>query len=162
VLEGVIFLKKRIALRFSEGIKVYCRKVAGLTDSPRKVAAGVALGLAFDFLPVPVISIPLAYLVARLARCNAAAAVATAVFFKLAVPFFFTMNIVVGKSLFGDIAGLDVADSGSSIPASLLETLAEHGYSFLAGSLVNATAAGLSVYFTLTFLLERRRNRKGA
>ena len=160
--EGVIFLKKMIFSRCSEGFKAYYRKVVDISDSPKKIAGGVAIGLAFDFLPLPVISIPVSYLIARLARCNAVAAVATVVFFKLAVPFFFTLNIVVGNSLFGDIAGPEIASDNSSLSAPLLQALIEHGYSFLFGSLVNATFVGLAVYFLLVFLLERRRKWRGA
>jgi len=157
--EGVFFLKKKIIPRVFDAIRAYYNKVMGLSDSPRKIAKGVALGLAFDFLPIPVISIPLSYLVARIIRCNPVAAVATVVFFKLAVPFFFTFNIMVGNFLLGDIPGPDIASAGDKI---FIGKLVEHGYPFLAGSLVNATLAGLVAYYSLLFLFERKRRRKGA
>lgn len=159
--EGVLFFKKKIASRFTESVRAYYNKVMDLSDSPKKIAAGVALGLAFDFLPIPVISIPLSYLVARITRCNPVAAVATVVFFKLAVPFFYTLNIVVGNVLLGDVPGLDISSAGTSIFAPFLDMLAEHGYPFLVGSLVNATLVWLAVYSLLMFLLERRRRRRG-
>ncbi len=159
--EGVLFFKKKIASRFTECVKVYYNKVMDLSDSPKNIARGVALGLAFDFLPIPVISIPLSYLVARLTRCNPVAAVATVVFFKLAVPFFYTINIVVGNVFLGDMPGPDIASAGTSIFAPFLDMLADNGYPFLVGSLVNATLVWLAVYFLLMFLLERRRRRRG-
>lgn len=153
-------MKKRMPLRLAESVRSYCARMAGLADSPSKVAGGVALGLAFDFLPVPLISIPLSYLVARLVRCNAVAAVATVIFFKLAVPFFFTLNVIVGRALIGDIPGPDIADTGNSLLNLLISSLAEHGYPFLVGSLVNATLVLLAMYFLLVFVLERRRRRR--
>lgn len=158
--EGVFFLKKKIASRIFDAVKAYYNKVMGLSDSPRKIAKGAALGLAFDFLPIPVISIPLSYLVARIIRCNPVAAVATVVFFKLAVPFFFTFNIMVGNALLGDVPGPGIiADAGDKI---FLGKLLEHGYPFLIGSLVNATLAGLAAYYALLFIIGRRRRRKDA
>lgn len=159
--EGVIFLKRIIFTRFLEWLKVYYRKVKSLSDSPQRIAGGAAIGLFFDFLPVPIISIPVVYLVARLARCNAVAAVATVLFFKLAVPFFFTLNMVVGSSIFGDIGGPDI-NSQTCLFDPLLQVVGDYGYSFLAGSLVNASLAGLSSYFLIFNLLEKRRKRKGA
>lgn len=145
-----------------EAVKVYCNKVRSLADSPKKVAAGVALGLAFDFLPIPVVSIPLSYLAARVARCNPVATVATAVFFKLAVPFFYTLNVLVGTAFFGDIPVPDAATAGESLLGLFINKIIEHGYPFLAGSLINATLAWLAVYFPLVYLLERGRRRWGA
>jgi uncharacterized protein (DUF2062 family) len=115
------------------------------------------MGLSFDFLPIPIISIPLSYLVARLVRCNPVAAVGTVVFFKLAVPFFFTLNVMTGKVLFGDMNGPDLVVAGDTMYSAFLSEIVEHGYPFLAGSLVNAAAVSLPVYFLLKFLLKRRR-----
>lgn len=159
--EGILFFKKKVASRFTESVKAYYNKVMDLSDSPKKIARGVALGLAFDFLPIPVISIPLSYLVARLTRCNPVAAVATVVFFKLVVPFFYTLNLVVGNVFLGDMTGPNIASVNTSISVPFLDMLAEHGYPFLVGSLVNATLVWLAVYFLLMFLLERRRRRRG-
>ena len=160
--EGVFFLKKKIASRIFDAVKAYYNKVMGLSDSPRKIAKGVALGLAFDFLPIPVISIPLSYLVARIIRCNPVAAVATVVFFKLAVPFFFTFNIMVGNALLGDVPGPGIIAGAGAGDKIFLGKLLEHGYPFLIGSLVNATLAGLAAYYALLFIIGRRRRRKDA
>jgi len=156
-------LKKKIASRVAEAVRDYWSKVKGLADSPRKIAAGAALGLAFDFLPIPVISIPLAYLVARIIHCNPVAAVATVIFFKLAVPFFFTLNVLVGNTLFGffdHIASPQFVIAGDSFYTLFLSKIVEHGYPFLAGSLINAALVWLAVYFLIIFLFERGRRRR--
>lgn len=158
--ESDLYCKKKITSRLVEAVKTYYRKMMELPDSPQKIACGVALGLSFDFLPIPIISIPLSYLVARLIRCNPVAAVATVVFFKLAVPFFFTLDLMTGKALLGGITGPDIAVADDTMFGALLSGIAEHGYPFLVGSLVNAVAVSLPVYFLLKYLLKRKQ-RKG-
>ena len=70
--ESIIFFRKRVATPVSDIVKGYYKRMVSLPDTPKKIAQGVALGFAFDFLPIPIISIPLSYLFARLTRCNAA------------------------------------------------------------------------------------------
>lgn len=53
-VEGVLYLKRKITSWLPEGICDYYKKVMEMPDSPKKIARGVALGLAFDFLPIPV------------------------------------------------------------------------------------------------------------
>lgn len=157
--EGILFLKNRIASPVVDCAKSYCQKVAGLSGSPRNIARGVALGLAFDFLPIPVISIPLSYLAAKLTRCHPVATVATVIAFKLAVPFFYALNIIVGNAIVGDLAGPQIATSGIPLVGAFLELIVDHGYPFLVGSMVNAALAWLAVSLLLTWLLKRRQSR---
>jgi len=159
--EGVLFLKKKIVSLLVENFRAYYIKIIEVSDSPKRIARGAALGLAFDFLPIPVISIPLSYVVARLTRCNPVAAVGTVVFFKLAVPFFYTLNVIAGNVLLGDLPRPEITLSGASLPDFFLAKLVEHGYPFLVGSLVNAALAWLAVYTLLIHLLERRHNHRG-
>jgi uncharacterized protein (DUF2062 family) len=155
--EGVLYFKEKIAGRLIDAGRCYCKKVASLSGCPRKIAAGVALGVAMDFLPIPIISIPISYLVARLIRVNPVAAVATVVFLKLAVPFFYTLNILTGNLIAGGLAGPEITLNASFPGASLVEKLVEHGFPFLVGSAVNATVAGIIVYALLIFFLKKRR-----
>jgi len=150
-------LRSKIIYYLSDSIRDYYKKVLNLSDSPQRVAGGLALGLAFDFLPIPIISIPLSYLVARLVHCNPAATVATVIFFKLAVPFFYTLDYMVGNIILGDLPGPDGFATSIPLLDLFLDKLFEHGYSFLVGCLINATIAYLLVYLTLMFLLKRRR-----
>lgn len=155
--EGVPYYKKKFCCWFAESVKAYYRKIMELPDSTDKIAKGVALGLSFDFLPVPVISIPLSYLAARLTRCNPLAAVGTVIFFKLAVPFFFTLNILTGKALLRDFNGPDLVIAGDSLFGALISKMIEHGYPYLLGSMINALLAWLAAYFLIHYLLKKRR-----
>jgi len=161
-VQGVLYFKKRIATPVYDTIRSYYNKMMELPDSPKKIAKGVALGLAFDFLPIPIISIPLSYLAARLIRCNPVATVATVIFFKLAVPFFYTLNIMVGNVFLGDMPGPDIQSAGSSVISSFINRLVEHGYPFLLGSVLNFVLVFVLVYFLILFLLKCRRCERGA
>ena len=141
-----------------ERISTYKKNILSL-DSPNRIAKGVALGIAFDFIPIPLISIPLSYLIARLTCCNIVAAVTTVVFFKLAIPFFYALNLLTGNYFLGDMPGWNAVETGIPTIDRFLNILFEHGYPFLAGSLINAALAWLLVYFSLLFLLEKRKKK---
>ena len=159
IAESIIYFRKRIATPVMDKIRAYYTRMMSLPDSPKKIAQGVALGFAFDFLPIPIISIPLSYLAARLARCNPAAAVCTVIFFKLAVPFFYTLNLFVGRAILGDLPGPDIQFAGGTLMSNFLAGLVEHGYPFLLGSALNAVVAWFIVYTLLMYIISRKRRR---
>lgn len=135
--------------------------VLDLPDAPIKVAHGVALGTALDFLPLPIISVPVAYLLARLIKVNAVAAVLAAMFFKFLVPVFYALNLMTGMALLGQWPVARTAAMQQIADLKWSEYLSELGYSFLAGSLVNGALAWLLTYFILRGLLEYRQRRRG-
>lgn len=156
IAESILYFRKRIATPVIDCLKSYYNRMMSLPDSPKKIAQGVALGFAFDFLPIPIISIPLSYLAARLARCNPAAAVCTVIFFKLAVPFFYTINLFVGRAILGDLPGPDIQFAGGELISNFLAGLVEHGYPFLLGSVINAVLAWFIVYSLLMYIIRRK------
>lgn len=161
IAESIIYFRKRIATPVMDCVRGYYKRMMSLPDSPKKIAQGVALGFAFDFLPIPIISIPLSYLVARIARCNPAAAVCTVIFFKLAVPFFYTLNLFLGRAVLGDIPAPDIHFSGNLVICNFLAQMVEQGYPFLFGSIINAVLAWFIVYALLMYVI-RRKQRRGA
>lgn len=131
-----------------------------LPDSAQKISRGVALGVYLDFLPIPIISIPISFLLAKILRVNAAASVFTVILFKWAVPFFFTLNYFVGKSILGNTApevGIDLVITSF---ADWLVFIKHLGYPFLAGAFINGALASTAAYFLIKWLLERRKRRK--
>lgn len=133
-------------------------QLLNLPDAPKKVAQGIALGIAFDFLPVPFISIPLSFIVAKVIRVHAIAATLTVLLFKPAVPLFFTLNIIVGKFLVGTApshVANHVAHNVHSFTKTFLK-LKALGFPFLVGSFTNAAIASILVYFIALKLLEGR------
>jgi hypothetical protein len=149
-------IKKLFYVKPGSKFYFYLNKILNLSDSPKKIAGGVALGLAFDFLPIPIISIPLSFLVARALRINTVAAVSTVILLKLAVPSFYALDFFVGKLIFGDIPGPDIHDMGISTFDFFLDKLFEHGYPFFMGSLINAAIIGVVTYYFLMWFIRRR------
>lgn len=147
------------SVRPGNKFRSYSSKILNLSDSPKKIAGGVALGLAFDFLPIPIISIPLSYLVARAVKFNPVAAVSTVVILKLAVPSFYALDFFVGKLIFGDIQGPDIHDTGISTFDFFLDKLFEHGYPFFVGSLINAAIIGVVSYYFFMWFIRRRQGK---
>lgn len=150
--------------------KFYCKcknackdsyhRLLNLPEAPQKVAQGVALGVAFDFLPVPFISIPLSFLVAKLVRVHAVAATLTVCLFKPVVPLFFTLNVFVGKLLVGAAPSPITPELAHGVPVltKAILKIKALGYPFLVGSVINALLAGFLVYFlAVKFLVARQK-----
>lgn len=133
--------------------KEYYSKVMDLPDSPKKVALGVAMGTAMDFLPVPIISIPISYVLAKLLRINAAAAVLAVIFFKWAVPFFFAVNYMVGRLILGGKGPVPAPEIHLTGFDAWLQWVMHLGYPFLLGAFINASLAGTAMYFLVKRLL---------
>lgn len=151
----------RLAETFVRRLKVIYNRVMDLPDSPRKIALGAALGTALEFLPLPFVSIPVSFLLARLARANAAAAVLTVVFFKWAVPIFFAINYYVGRALLGGGPPLALERQLSWLDFSgWVEWIKGLGSPFLLGAVINSLAAGVITYFLVRALLNWRRKRR--
>ena len=152
---------QKLAGKYVRRIKDTWEKVMDLPDSPRKIAQGVALGTALDFLPMPFISIPVSFILAKFVRVNAVAAVLTVIFLKWAVPFFFAFDYFVGKMLVGESAPPQYSAGGFSFTSleAWMEWLTHLGYPFLIGAAVNSVVAGVITYFVIMALLNCRRNK---
>lgn len=145
-------------------LKQYYTRVMDIPDAPMKIARGAALGVAMDFLPVPVIGIPIAYLVARLAGGNGVAAALTAAFFKWAVPFFYLLNVATGSLVlgFGEFNGMEpVMRMDGITPSEWLGYLTRLGYPFMAGAVINSVLAWLALFFIVRKILILRQKKKG-
>ena len=149
-------IKNKIVANTITRLRTYYQEITALQGSRKKIAQGVALGMAFDFLPIPIISIPLSYLAARLLRFNPVAAVGTVIFFKLAVPLFYALDALTGEFLFGGISGPSVDFVTNHVILESLEQILERGYSFLLGCLINATIVYFAVYYILNKLINRK------
>jgi len=143
-------------------LKETYNRILDLPDSPRKIALGVAMGAAMDFFPVPFISIPISYILAKLIRVNAIAAVLTVIFFKWAVPFFFTFNVYIGSAILRETMLQKPIPSfhltGGMEP--WLEWIKHLGHPFLLGAAINSILVGIITYFIIKRILDYRRKRR--
>jgi len=145
-------------------LKKYYTRVMDIPDAPVKVARGAAIGLAMDFLPVPIISIPIAYVMARVAGGNGLAAALTATFFKCAVPFLYMLNIATGSLVMGlneYSHAMPVMSASSISPADWINYLSQFGYPFIIGAVINSFLAWLVLFFGVRKLMLSRQKRKG-
>jgi len=144
-------------------LKSHCSRVIDIPDAPQKIARGSAIGLALDFLPLPLISIPIAYLIARLAGGNGLAAALTAALFKMAVPFFYVLNMITGGLMLGynDFDSVEqVVEVFYQTQVGWLEKFSLLGYPFMLGAFFNAALALAIVYMVLLKVLQLRRKRR--
>ncbi len=148
----------KLFCKCKEACKDSYHRLLNLPEAPQKVAQGIALGIAFDFLPVPFISIPLSFLVAKLVRVHAVAATLTVCLFKPVVPLFFTLNIFMGKLLVGTVPSPITPKLAQSVPifTKAILKIKALGFPFLVGSVINALIASFLVYFTAVKFLEAR------
>lgn len=141
-----------------------CLQLLDLPEAPRFVAKGIALGFAFGFLPIPIINIPLSYLIAKTLRIHAAAAALTVCLLKPTMPLYLTLNIITGKLLMGGGKTPLPIDINPVIKIPLLYKallmIRDLGVSFLAGSVVNAMLAGIIGYFIAFRILQARQRLK--
>lgn len=136
-------------------------KILRIKDSPVQIAKGVALGVAIDFLPLPFISIFISFIVAKFFKFNTLAAVTTTILFKGAIPFFYALNITVGKILKGNPPeSLTIEPTQVDTSFFDFDKLKHASDVFLWGSFINAIIVGIVVYFVVRWALEKRRERK--
>lgn len=138
-------------------------KILRLKDTPYKIAKGVALGVFLDFLPLPFISLIIAYIIAKIAKFNTIAAVTTAAVLKPAVfLIFWPLNILVGKFILGKQTLIDkmtYAPEPDNILKikdyilHLIDYIGHLGTPFLLGSIINAVVWGAIVYFIVSRIL---------
>lgn len=85
----------------------------------------------------------------------------TVVLFKVAVPFFFAFNYMVGRLIINDIsASATQAEYHLSGLGTWIVWVKHLGYPFLLGAVINAALAGTVAYFLVHNLLMCRRKRK--
>lgn len=157
-------------MKFNRYAKYHYLKILRLKDTPYKVAKGVALGVTLDFLPLPFISLLIAYIIAKVARFNSIAAVTTAAVLKPAVfLIFWPLNLLVGRMFLGEqsqISQIDNVPEPENIfklndyVLHMLDYLKHLGTPFLLGSLINATISGVLVYLIVSRLLLYRQQRR--
>lgn len=157
-------------MKIKRYIKLQYLKILRLNDAPDKIAKGVALGVGLDFLPLPFISLVVAYIFAKIARFNTVAAVMTAAFLKWAVfTIFWPMNVFLGKLLLGQgvppaVETIEVAEPGLSLASLIsffsLETLSKLGKPFLLGSAINAVVFAMIAFYALRPVLRYQHNKK--
>lgn len=144
----------RKALRW---MKYKFLKIMRLKDGSDKIAKGVALGVAFNFLPTFGLGIFCALITAGLIGTNKMAAGLSCILIKFGIPLFYILNLAVGHLVLGE--GF-VADDGSKISMlhMQLSDLKNLGMPFLVGSIVNAVWTAILSYYLVLNATDRYKN----
>lgn len=154
--------KKKLFKKYYCMLKSYYHQLMNLPGAPNSLAGGVAIGVAVDFLPIPLIGIVLGCLVARVVGFNYLATGLTAVLFKILVPLFYALNYLTGRLIIGGqakpvyamVANLNYID-----PNTWLVWLSSLGKPFILGGGINAILAFMLVYLLAKKLFTYRQQK---
>ena len=151
-------------MRLKRYVKFQYLKMLRVRDTPGKVAQGVSLGMAMDFIiPIPLLSIFIAFIVARVFRINSLAAVMSATALK---PFF---ALIVGLNIlttgyvnkfFPGLKGMELPHpAGTTFVERLMNDILNQGVPYLIACAVNGVIIGVIIYLLVYKALEFRRNK---
>lgn len=141
-------------------LKFQYYKMIRVKDTPSKVAQGVGLGVALDFaIPIPFLSIFIAFIVARIFKMNSLAAVMSASALKPLFPAMVYLNLTVRtviEALFPVLSmDLPLAE-GTTYPYILLNTILEKGLSYIVAGFFNGAVIFLLSYLVIYYSIKAR------
>lgn len=151
-------------MRLIRFLKYQYYKLIRLKDAPARVAQGVGLGFAMDFaVPVPLLSIFVAFVTARILKINSLAAVIAATALKPLFPGIITLNLYVRSlliSLFPRLADLYIPKiEGTTFLERAIDSIFSKGIPYLIACEINAIIIFFAGYFIVFYLLQMRLNR---
>lgn len=152
-------------------------EIIKMDAAPNALAIGAAIGVFWNFIPSLGIGPFLSLFTSKLLKGSAVAAVSINLATGFFIPFFYTFNVVVGRSILGnDIAQQQIEkELGESFYRSisgieavvekpsdylLLDRIQSFSTDFMMGSVINASAAAVVIYGIFWFVLNRRKNNK--
>ena len=156
-------------MRLNRYLKYQYYKMIRLKDTPAKVAQGVGLGFAMDFaIPIPFVSIFVAFVVARILKLNSFAAVMSAAALK---PFFLAIvaiNIYVQELLVTAIPPLQRIilphPAGTNYVEQIVNSILTRGVPYLMAGVIDGfvvfVISYLAVYYVLKMRIEKLKHKK--
>ncbi len=156
-------------MRLGRYLKYQYYKMIRVKDTPSKVAQGVGLGFAMDFaIPIPFVSIFVAFVIARLLKINSLAAVMSAASLK---PFFLAIvaiNISVQDILVSFVPAMQKIilphPQGTNYVEQVVNSILARGVPYLLAGVINGfiifVVSYLAVYYVLKNRIRRLKQRK--
>jgi uncharacterized protein (DUF2062 family) len=142
-------------------LKYQYYKMLRVKDTPSKVAQGVGLGFAMDFAsPIPLVSIFVAFVVARIFKINSIAAVMSATALKPFFPAIVALNIYVQSiivkvsPIMGEI--ILPLPVGTNFLEKIINSILSRGVPYLLAGLINGVIIFIITYFIVFYLLRVR------
>lgn len=142
-------------------LKYQYYKMVRVKDTPGKVAQGVGLGFALDFaIPIPFVSIFVAFLVARILKMNSIAAVMSATALKPLFPAIIYLNLTVKTfivALFPTLGSIILPHAeGTSYIENLLNSILAGGVPYLMAGIFNGLTVFLISYTIIYYSIKAR------
>lgn len=142
-------------------LKFQYYRMIRVKDSPSKVAQGMALGFAMDFvIPIPFVSIFIAFVVAKLIKFNSLAAVIASASLK---PFFLAvvaLNIYIQDILVTAVPHLQRIilphPAGVNFFEKIINGILTRGVPYLLAGLLNGMVVFMVTYLIVYYLLRAR------
>ena len=142
-------------------LKYHYFKIIRLKDTPLKVAQGAGLGFAMDFaVPIPLVSIFVAFLISKILKMNSLAAVMSATVLKPFFPGIVLMNVYIQSilvSLFPVLGKMVFPrPEGTNFLHNLINSILSRGVPYLLAGLINGMVIFIVSYMCLYYLLNLR------
>lgn len=151
-------------MRLKRYLRYHYFKMIRLKDTPTKVARGAGLGLAMDFaIPIPLVSIFIAFLAARILKVNSFAAVMSATVLKPFFPGIVLVNVYIQSILvtFFPVLGRLVLPrpEGTNLLGNMINSILSRGVPYLLAGLINGLVVFAVSYMILHYVLNLRMER---
>ncbi len=148
-------------MRLNRYLKYQYYKMLRLKGTPSKVAQGVSLGFALDFaVPIPYLSILIAFIIARILHVNSFAAVMSASFLKLFFPAIVYINFNVQKilvSAFPFLRRIVLPHlAGTGLFERIVNGILSGGVPYLIAGLINGCVIFIISYLVVYYILKAR------
>ncbi|ABO51759.1 hypothetical protein Dred_3259 [Desulforamulus reducens MI-1] len=131
-------------------IKEAYKKILSTKGSPKEIALGVAIPIGIEFLPIPLINIPVALAISKIFRANVIITGVVSIAIKPFFPLFVSFNFFVAKLLF----------SHFKLPKRMMKIFGifeGYGYKYLTASLFDCIIMAVISYFIIYNLLKKYR-----
>ncbi|HWI55541.1 MAG TPA: DUF2062 domain-containing protein [Desulfobacteria bacterium] len=148
-------------MRFGRYFKYQYYKMIRVKDTPSKVAQGAGLGFALDFaIPIPFLSIFIAFIVARILKINSLAAVMSATSLKPFFPAIVYLNYKVKfyiTAVFPSLGGIALPHAaGTSYFEQVINTILAGGVPYIFAGIFNGLVIFILSYFTIFHSIKTR------
>lgn len=148
-------------MRFGRYFKYQYYKMIRVKDTPSKVAQGAGMGFALDFaIPIPFLSIFIAFVAARILKMNGLAAVISATSLKPFFPAIVYLNLTVKSfigSLFPGMGEIVLPHAaGNTYFEQVINTVLAGGIPYIFAGIFNGLVVFLLSYFVIYYSLKTR------
>jgi len=130
-------------------MKIQWKQLLLLRGDRHKIARGIALGIAMNFIPTVGLGPPLVYWLAGIIKAHRVAAIVSTVGVKAAIPLLYLLNYIIGELLLEQRLVLDLS----------WNRIMDVGVSFCLGMAFNFLVAFVITYYLALRWIGRRRDK---